>query len=231
MWTFFPRGYEVNSLNILNTTPTKMLLVKRITTINNNSGATINGDNMSLFNDDAATNNQDNFPLWPDSDGNPNNSTNIYLRGAINGGNVKNNDEVEFTIYFLIINNQATNIRLCDLVPKNTTFSANAFGVGQGIALGSSSTTLPNSPTNYFTNNTDGDRGSYYPPNTTPPTSCKKTDPNNPNNFINMTLSDNTNGLVVVDVATSPTFLPKANIAGSPINSYGFIRFRTKVNP
>jgi hypothetical protein len=231
LWTFFPRGYLSNSLNILNTTPTKMLLVKRITAINNNTGATINGENMSLFNDDVITNNQDNFPLWPDSDSNHDNSTNPYLRGAINGGKVEKNDEVEFTIYFLIINNQATNIRLCDLVPKNMTFSANAFGSGQGIALGSSSTTLPTTPTNYFTNSSDSDRGVFYAPNTTPPTGCKKPDPNNSSNFVNMTLSDNTNGLVVIDVATSPTFLPKANSAGSPINSYGFIRFRAKVNP
>jgi uncharacterized repeat protein (TIGR01451 family) len=231
LWTFFPRGYQANSLNILSTAPTKMLLVKRITAINGSTGNTLNGENMSLFNDDASTNNQDNFLLWPDSDGNPNNNSNTYLRGAIDGGRVQTNDEVEYTIYFLITNDRATNIKICDLVPKNMTFVANAFGTSQGIALGLSNTALPTIPTDDFTNSSDGDRGTYYPPNTAPPTGCKKPDPNNPNNFINMTATDNTNGLVVVDVVNSPTFLPEANTAGNPTNSYGFIRFKGMVIP
>jgi uncharacterized repeat protein (TIGR01451 family) len=232
LWTFFPRGYQSNSLNILNTTPTKMLLVKRITSINNNTIARANGQDMSLFNDDSETNNQDNFTLWPDSDANRDNNTNIYLRGAINGGKVEKNDEIEYTIYYLIINNQATNVKICDLVPQNTTFLPDAFGGSQGIALASNNTSLPTAPNNFFTNsNSDSDRGGYYPPGTAPTGGCKKPDPNNPSSFVDITASDNTNGLVVVNVVTSPTFLPKANTAGNPTDSYGFIRFRAKVNP
>jgi uncharacterized repeat protein (TIGR01451 family) len=232
MWTFFPRGHQSNQLNILNTTPTKMLLVKRITAINNTTSARVNGQDMSLFNDDSETNNQDNFLLWPDSDSNRDNTTNTYLRGAINGGKVEKDDEIEYTIYYLIINNQATNVKICDLVPKNTTFLPNAFATGKGIGLASNNTSLPTTPNNTFTNsNSDTDRGGYYPPGTAPAGGCKKPDPNNPNSFTDIIASDNTNGLVVVNVVTSPTFLPKANTAGSPTDSYGFIRFRAKVNP
>jgi hypothetical protein len=231
LWTFFPRSYQVNSLNILSSAPTQMLLVKRITSINTNTGNTVSGDNMSLFNDDVITNNQDNFLFWPDSDSNPNNNTNTYLRGAINGGVVQANDVVEFTIYYLITNNSARNVQICDLVPKNMTFSPNAFASNRGIALASSSTSLPTSPTNTFTNsNSDSDRGGYYPPGTAPANGCKKPDPNNPNSFTNITASDNTNGLVVVRVNTTNA-LPRATAPGTPINSYGFIRFRATVNP
>ncbi|MGB5969562.1 MAG: hypothetical protein WBG70_14700 [Spirulinaceae cyanobacterium] len=69
---------------------------------------------------------------------------------------------------------------------------------------------LPIAPTAYLTNAEDGDRGQFYPPNSTPAVDCSGT---------------NNNGAVLVKVGT----VPFATGAGNPTNSYGFIRFRAKV--
>lgn len=58
-------------------------------------------------------------------------------------------------------------------------------------------------------------RGQFFAPGTTAPASCS---------------GANTNGAVVVKVVTSPTTLPNASAPGNPTNSYGFIRFRARVN-
>jgi hypothetical protein len=78
------------------------------------------------------------------------------------------------------------------------------------LALGSTT------PTAYLTNANDSpDRGQFFAPGTTPPASYS---------------GANTNGAVVVKVVTSPTTLPNAIAPGNPTNSYGFIRFRARVN-
>jgi hypothetical protein len=89
-------------------------------------------------------------------------------------------------------------------------------------------------PTSNLTNIADSDKGRFYPagstPNTTVPpvTVCNK-----PNTAIPLTIDDNTDGLVVVEVVKIsdplPNFLPFATGAGTPTNSYGFVRFRVKV--
>ena len=192
-----------------------LLLVKRMTAVN---GADING-----FVDDPGTP-VDNDPNWP--------TPATFLRGAINGVSVAPGDELEYTIYFLSAGNtNVSNVTICDLIPPLTTFVNNTYGSGLGIAFANSVTATP---TSNLTNIADSDRGRFYPagstPNTTVPpvTVCNK-----PNTAIPLTIDDNTDGLVVVEVVKIsdplPNFLPFATGAGTPTNSYGFVRFRVKV--
>jgi hypothetical protein len=111
------------------------------------------------------------------------------------------------TIYFLSEGNiPITNIKLCDLVPDNSTFIPNSFSSapesGIGLAIGSTLINLTNVP--------DGDGGEFFIPGATPSVTCPVT---------------NTNGAVVVQVVKSPVTLPAAS--GSP--GYGLIRFRARV--
>lgn len=187
-----------------------LLLVKRITAIN--------GVNLTNFVDDPNSTN-DNASKWPTP-------ANTYLRGAINS-NAKPGDDVEYTIYFLSNGgNHATNVKICDLVPANTTFVPTAFNGltptegglpegDRGIALALNSTNLPANPTVYITNTSDTDRGQFFPPGTSLPVGCSES---------------NSNGTIVVNVVTTPNSLPPATAPGTPSHSYGFIRFRVRVN-
>ena len=192
-------------------------LVKRITALNNTSFTDLLND-PSDPNDDTALN-------WPSG----------YLQGKIGKGivpgdevPVKPTDTLEYTIYFLSDSagtKDATTVNICDRIPANSTFIPNSFngasptdgglpGTDQGIALALGSAT----PTVYLTDVNDApDRGQYFPANdpATPP-SC----------------SGNTNGAVVVNVTRNPDLpnLPRATGPGTPSNSYGFIRFRVRVN-
>ncbi|MDZ8221873.1 beta strand repeat-containing protein [Nostoc sp. ChiVER01] len=211
---------EVEDYAVKLTGQPKLVLVKRITRINNQDLTNIVDGRSDVSTD--ATNyvaspndvDDDSSNPWPSG----------YLRGLINGGTVKPGDELEYTIYFLS-NGQGdvTSVQICDLIPTNTTFIPTAFngmtpndgglpGADQGIALGLGSST----PTAYLTNAQDGDRGHFYTANESGiPSSC----------------GSNTNGAVVVNITRSPDLsnLPPANASGTPINSYGFVRFRAKV--
>ena len=205
----------------------KLLLVKRITAVNG-------VDTNALFVDDPGTT-DDNDPNWPTS-------KDIYLRGVITGVSVKPGDRLEYTIYFLSAGNtDLSNINICDLIPPLTTFVNNAYdivggGSGLGMAFANSVTATP---TSYLTNIADSDKGRFYPagstPNTTVPvvTVC-----NRPNTAIPLTINDNTDGLVVVEVVKRTTaIIPVpanekiqfATSPGFPVNSYGFVRFQVTV--
>ncbi|WP_375510447.1 lamin tail domain-containing protein [uncultured Nostoc sp.] len=189
----------------------KLLLVKRITRINNQDLSDI-VDGRSDVAITAANYvpepfaSDDNDAKWPAG----------YLRGLINAGTVKPGDELEYTIYFLSKGpNDATNVKFCDLVPNNTTFIPTAFngkspgdgglpGSDQGIGLAVSSS----SPTFYLSNVEDGDRGRFYPANESTPSYCTAT---------------NTNGAVVVNITRSP------DLPNLVKDFYGFVRFRVKV--
>jgi uncharacterized repeat protein (TIGR01451 family) len=212
-------GGETNTANDTATNPTtiattltpNLRLVKRITAIN---GSAIN----TVIDPTTTADPNDDAPNWPIG----------YLKGAIDGGLVKPNDEVEYTIYFLSDGDSSVKrVQLCDLVPTSNTFIATIFngltptdgglpGADAGIALSIGST----APTVYLTNvGGDGqDRGQFLAPNTTAPTSCGA--------------GSNTDGAVVVGVVTdttTPSTLPNATAPGTPTGSYGFIRFRAKV--
>ncbi|MCS6812334.1 MAG: hypothetical protein NZ772_01980, partial [Cyanobacteria bacterium] len=187
-----------------------VLLVKRITRINTTD--------ITGFVD--APGPEDNNPNWPAPAA-------TYLRGAIDSGIVRPGDELEYTIYFLSAGPAAaTNLRICDVVPANSDFLPTAFNglpgdgglpADQGIALALSTTALPTAPTNGLTNVNDApDRGLFVPPSAPIPPRCN-------------TAAPNVSGVVVVDVVQAPTTLPGATAPGTPTNSYGFIRFRTRV--
>lgn len=201
-------------------TNAKLLLIKRITRINNqdltdivDGRSDVAASAANYVPEPYATDDSDD--KWPVG----------YLRGLINAGTVKPGDELEYTIYFLSKGpSNATNVKFCDLVPSNTTFLPTAFngqtprdgglaGADSGIALAVGASI----PTVYLTNIQDAsDRGIFYPAN----------DPATP-----AYCGSNTNGAVVVNVTRSPDLLnlPAATNAGTPASSYGFIRFRAKV--
>ena len=112
-----PGDDEPTLINVEESTVTtaspQILLVKRITAIN--------GVDINEFVDDSSTT-EDNNSNWPDSD--PSNTNrNDFLRGAVNGGLVVPGDDLEYTVYFLSTGEaDVSKLKICDLIPKNTTF-------------------------------------------------------------------------------------------------------------
>jgi uncharacterized repeat protein (TIGR01451 family) len=204
--------------------PPELILLKRITKINGTTtGKALDGSpiDLSAFvaEDDPNTTRNEfddaNNPGWIAN----------YPKGAINAGVIKSSDLVEYTIYFLSMGGKpVTNANFCDWVPKNTRFVEDSYGVGRGIqlAIGSTVSTLSNVP--------DGDRGVFYNPgatvpNTYPPSSTIK---------LNCMATAGTEGAVVVNLVNNTlpapnNQLPQATAAGTPGNSYGFVRFTAKV--
>ena len=201
--------------------PPNLLLVKRITAIN--------GVDVTGFQDGVNTpgnpNNvgtkapDDNDVLWPS----PNTTS---LRGAIHSSTIaptvsfKPGDEVEYTIYFLNKGaSQATNVSICDFVPANQTYISTGYnslpispdsggvgGTNYGIVIQSANSAALVKATNA----SDGDRAQLYTSGF--PGACKGT--------------NNSRGAVVVNMGT----IPNATAAGTPANSYGFIRFKAKID-
>ncbi|MEL7078980.1 MAG: GEVED domain-containing protein [Cyanobacteria bacterium J06582_2] len=199
-----------------------LLLVKRITAINPGQPGEIQ------FNDfvDNPNSINDNHPLWPDSDEDPSTNTNLYLRGVLDGGTIKPGDEVEYTVYFLSNgDDDARDVRICDVVPDHLTYVKDAYGLEIGIGLGFNPTVVPTAPNRNLTNLLNDDEGDFYGAGTAPPANlCKKVDENN--NLVTVDGSNNDNGAIIVQPAP---LLPPATSPGQPAGSYGFIRFRGKV--
>jgi uncharacterized repeat protein (TIGR01451 family) len=204
-----------------------LLLVKRLTAINDVPIAT-------AVNDGVASSNDDNANWFTTASTIPITATG-YLQGEISRSGVKPGDRLEYTIYFLSAGDTPiTNVTICDLIPPNTTFVNNAYDVvsgssNRGIVFANSTIT----PTSYLTGLFDGDRAKFYPANILPPSACKK-----PTTDVDLNVADNTDGLVVVDVARrilapDPAaiveLIPFATGVGAPLNSYGFVRFQVQV--
>ncbi len=221
LWTYVSSPAVINYFNIISVS--KLLMVKRITAVN---GVPIN----EYVNDLTST--DDNNANWPTP-------LSTYLRGIIDGGTVKPGDEIEYTIYFLSSGETpVTNVNFCDLVPENTTFLPTSFNknivsstdrdgglstadYGMMLQIGTTTPTIK-----YLSNIVDSpDRGKYLTPGTAIPTTFNCT--------------NNTNGAVLVNIVNKTTppataalpgeTLPNATGAGTPADSYGFVRFRALV--
>jgi uncharacterized repeat protein (TIGR01451 family) len=194
-----------------------LLLVKRITAIN--------GTPLNVFKDNTDNTmlhaaDDDNNVNWPTplntNAGLGDTTISTFLRGAIDGGKVKPGDTIEYTIYFLNAGgNNANNVRVCDRITGEQKFLS-----GSTIQLQQNSAT----PT-ALTSIVDADRATFYSSSSDPAiTNC---------NFTGTPTIDN--GAIVVDVtgATgSPTWTRLLGSTGpGTANTYGLLRFTTKVNP
>ncbi|MBE9216711.1 hypothetical protein IQ247_29345 [Plectonema cf. radiosum LEGE 06105] len=210
-----------------------VLLIKRITKIND--GTTTNaGDNLATYNQEESNPYDDNkveiteLPQKredpkPDTDkwvDTTSDTSSTFLIGGINGGKVKPDDEIEYTIYFLSAGDtEAKSVLVCDRVPSNVTFIPNSFNNQTQATAGSQNSDrgilwFKNGNTQSLTNVKDGDAAQYFPPGVEPSTVY-------PNIKCDGT---NTNGAVVVNLEN----LPNATAPGTT-GSYGFVRFRGKV--
>ncbi len=214
--------------------PPQLILLKRITKINGvttakaSNGSTIDlttvvsqPDNPATVRDESkdSTIDSTNAPTltpWPTAN---------YPQGSIDAGVIRTGDTIEYTIYFLSSGGKpVTNANLCDWVPENTIFEPNSYGIGQGIQLAIGNTI------NILTNVPDSDRGVFFNPNTVLPA----TYPTGSTSLLTCRTPAGSQGAVVVNLVRTTLLapndqLPNATAAGNPGNSYGFIRFVSKV--
>ncbi|MGJ5672308.1 MAG: SdrD B-like domain-containing protein [Nostochopsis sp.] len=192
-----------------------VLLVKRITAINESS--------FTDLIDGVDNSNSPNYVPTPhDTDDNNPKWRSNYLQGLINGGTVRPNDEVEYTVYFLSAGDAtAPKVLMCDRIPNNVSFIPTAFNSFPS----KNSTGLQNTDRGILwqyngyieslSNIKDGDFAQYFPPGEDPKTVYPS---------VNCS-GANTNGAIVVNLRD----LPNATAPGTPTNSYGFIRFWGRV--
>jgi uncharacterized repeat protein (TIGR01451 family) len=182
-------------------TPAKVLFVKRITAIN--------GVDINTYANDTTPEHgaDDDNSKWPTG----------YLRGDIVRNDVKPEDTVQYTIYFLNAGgSNANDVRVCDVLQANQAFlPAGTNGHDLEMKIGTGAVQILSAIS-------DGDRGQVVAANDPLPGSC---------NF----LIPNTTGTVIVDItdtgATAPVLSALINAkAPGTANSYGYIRFTTKIS-
>jgi uncharacterized repeat protein (TIGR01451 family) len=214
-------------------TSANLLLVKRITKINNLT-STSGGDNLAAYKHEPSNPYDDNLITIPaltppDTDKWPTINNSLFMIGGTNGGLIKTNDSIEYTIYFLSAGeNAAKGVLLCDLVPNNLAFIPTAYnsvaagsggtpGADRGIAVKLGTNSIQS-----YTNDADGDFAQYFPAGVEPSTvypgiSCSKRDPLNPTLQL-----PNNNGAVVVNLGTIPGI-------ETPNSSYGYFQFQGRM--
>jgi uncharacterized repeat protein (TIGR01451 family) len=199
-----------------------VLLVKRITAINE---VNINTYKDDISSSKAAEDNHANWPTPLNTDSSKGDTTiSSFLRGAINAGTVKPGDRIEYTIYFLNSGKlDANGVRICDLITANQSFKNNTYGVGKDIQV-----QLGNDPTTVLdltaANDAPTDRAQVYAVNASVPNTCNLKAPNTTSRVVDIGVT----GLAGTGLPNL-TVLPGSNAAGSPSNSYGFVRFTTIV--
>ncbi|MBD2325647.1 SdrD B-like domain-containing protein [Alkalinema sp. FACHB-956] len=209
-------GFDLNPLG----SQSKLLLVKRITAINNSTTSRrANGTivDLTAFDDDSNTL-DDNHPSWPSNS----------LKGAIDAGVMKNGSTIEYTIYFLSTGGlPATNVNLCDWIPNNTTYVPNSMS----LTIGNTTTALTDIP-DYSIDPARPDlkdRGEFFPagamlPSQFPVGTGKR--------LICPTVDDQgqpitgVDGAVVTNVVNDSLAAPNNQL---PAGSFGFFRFSTKL--
>jgi uncharacterized repeat protein (TIGR01451 family) len=195
-------------------TAPKILLVKRITTINNqgtnpNDGTVLNS---LVYTNDPLHLGEDLNPGWPSN----------YLYGAINGGIIKSQDEIEHTIYFLNAGNQqAGRVRICEPIASDQIFQPTTYGspnLGIRVVLGDG-TTLN------LTNSNDAiDRAQFIASSGNIPANCNLSSVNTSKGAIVIDLTGDT-GTGTPNLIT----LPNSTNQAQPLTSYGYLRYHSKV--
>jgi hypothetical protein len=201
-------GFLPTSVTLPTTSHANVLLVKRITKINSTtSTGEITSTAFTGVEDNPLTTN-DNNANWPSG----------FLKGKVDGGTVKPGDEIEYTIYFLNSTfGDTPTLRICDRLTGRQTLSGTTIDLlkGDGTSTFGTISTL--------TTAADGDRATSYSDITTL-TNC---------NLPSLPAETNKTGIAVNIGGTTGT--PSwSTLAGTDApgkaNSYGYIRFKTKVN-
>ncbi|MEH2146381.1 beta strand repeat-containing protein [Nostoc sp.] len=194
-------------------TRANVLLVKRITAINGDRTKNPNDNTpLNAFVDDTTSTRQadDNNANWKSG----------YLLGAIDGGKVKPGDEIEYTIYFLNAGStNANTVRVCDRISANQNFKVGAYGTNKDIQLQLGTSTV----LDLTSANDTSDRAQLISTVQSVSANC-------------YLKTANDNGTLVIDVTGNTgvpnlTTMPGSTGQGSPNDSYGFLRFVTKVKP
>ena len=139
------------------------------------------------------------------------------LQGAVDGGTIAEDDEIEYTIYFRNLGNtDAESVRICDRIQPFQSVLLGSFTGGYDfeIEIGDSSAQ------GLTASNDTADRARLLPAGAAIPSDCNIT-------------GNNTNGVIVIDV-TGTTGIPNLTALpqlGSPDDSFGPIRIRTKITP
>ena len=216
-----------------------ILLVKRITAVNgsatNGSVALNTYDPDPTYPYDKNVNQPGVTPPtttnWPNTTG-ATNST--FLIGARNGGQTKPSDEVEYTIYFLSAGDApARNVAICDRVPDHQNFVSNGYNALTAAPNGDS-TSDRGIAVSYagslqsYTNNDDGDTAKFFPAGSALPAVCGTG--TNTSGAILFNLGAGATGTNITAQGGTGGTVPNATSPGGPTDSYGFVRFKAKVN-
>ncbi len=211
---------EVEDYQILITPPVAIpadiKLIKRITEINSDRLKNPNDTSFALDQvlNNPATTSDDPGLNWPSG----------YLVGSYNAGLINPKDVVEYTVYFLNARgSDANTVRFCDQIVGAQQFLADAYGVGKDIEY-----KLGANAVQYLT------KASL--------TSVDRAELNSSTGTIVgcpiPSITGTNNGTVIVDVTGTGSSgqqnllaLPGGTAPGVPTNSYGYFRFKTKVNP
>jgi uncharacterized repeat protein (TIGR01451 family) len=198
----------------------KILLVKRITAINGNRTKNPNDNTpLNVYKDQAST--EDNHPNWPaplNTNTSLGDNISTFIKGAINGGKAQPGDTIEYTIYFLNAGgNKANNVTICDRITPNQSFQLNTYAPNQGIQF-----QIGTNAALDLTNLEDAnDRGQFIAANDPVPSGCNLQGSNDYG-----TMAINVTGASGVPTLAT---LPGSTGSGIPNESYGFLRFTTKV--
>jgi uncharacterized repeat protein (TIGR01451 family) len=197
-------------------TKANILLVNRITAIN--------GDSTKNPHDNTALNTvvhnsaypNDDHPSWPSG----------YLVGAYNGGRIEPGDDIEYTVYFMNASGaSASSVKICNRMLGEKTFLNDAYGTGKDVQFKLGTGSILN-----LTRGADtSDRAQFYTAGTAPPASC---------NLPALPPVTTDNGTLAIDITGTGSIvqpdlaaLPGATGQGTPTNSYGYFRFKSKINP
>lgn len=181
-------------LTVVTPTPPQFRLVKRITNLTRGGAPIGNVDFNSFVDTDSP---DDDAALW----------TTIRPTGvpSIPAGNIGGSgDEVEYTIYFLSSGGTgAQNVRLCDAIPRGTTFIPDSFSAGSGVSLNRAGTVSS------LTNAADADVATFITPLAPLPSGNACQEQNNPNGSLILNLGD---------------------VPNTPNSNFGFVRFRVRLD-